>query len=278
MSNPLISRAYTTPSASEAVNGTHQNYLHGTNGFNHNVNSPSSSAANVESSSSSSTSSPSSYTSTPSGNTFRTPPRLKSASSTSSLSPPILSKPNVSVQKTASPQKSASPSFSASTSVHRQQTTIPSSSSSSGIDNNIQNKITGSILDPANDSTFTAVGSSSPSGRGIQTNNDIAVTSQPPGPCLTGPGKPTGTVEASPLPQPSSDSTTSANVNQTPTIAQRDALTSRVYAMCRSGGYTNWLQLLELSPLASQHHLSSYNCMKFGNQGAFVKKTWIVNQ
>jgi protein-tyrosine phosphatase len=53
-----------------------------------------------------------------------------------------------------------------------------------------------------------------------------------------------------------------------PTIEQRDALAARVYGACRAAGYEEWLQLLDLAPLASQHHLSGYNCIKFGQEGS----------
>lgn len=252
MSQPLISRSYTPPSASETTLHSHQKHLHGPNGTTHHLSSnPPSSSSSSPSSSSASTSNAESSSSAQSSS-FRTPPRLTSASFTSSLSAPTLSKPHVSAQTAASssPQKCTSPSLHASSSAH---TTHPISS----------NKCSSRV--PATIPHSSIVVSSSLPSPGVETENDIAVTSQPPGPCLTGPGKPSGTAESSP---PQQGSTTSAHINQAPTIAQRDALTSRVYSMCRSGGYTNWLHLLELSPLASQHHLSSYNCMKFGNQGA----------
>jgi hypothetical protein len=97
--------------------------------------------------------------------------------------------------------------------------------------------------------------------------SEIAVTMQPPpaGEVKMGDSITAGREEqqkeattSTPTPGPS---------NQIPTIAQRDALASRVYSVCRSAGHVNWLHLLDLSPLASQHHMSGYNCMKFGNQG-----------
>lgn len=67
-----------------------------------------------------------------------------------------------------------------------------------------------------------------------------------------------------PQAQPQTDST------PIPTIAQRDALASRVYAACQAAGHDEWLYLLDLAPLASQHHLSGYNCIKFGHDGAYI--------
>lgn len=57
-------------------------------------------------------------------------------------------------------------------------------------------------------------------------------------------------------------------LQQPPTIEQRDALATRVYLACQASGYEEWVWLLELAPLASQHHLSGYNCIKFGQQGS----------
>lgn len=55
--------------------------------------------------------------------------------------------------------------------------------------------------------------------------------------------------------------------DELPTFAQRDALAGRIYSVCQSAGHQEWLHLLNLAPLASQHHLSGYNCIKFGQDG-----------
>jgi hypothetical protein len=52
-----------------------------------------------------------------------------------------------------------------------------------------------------------------------------------------------------------------------PTYEQRDALVQHVYKAARARQYQKWLNLLDFSWFASQHHLSPYSRLKFGAQG-----------
>ncbi|PWN35455.1 uncharacterized protein FA14DRAFT_160595 [Meira miltonrushii] len=113
----------------------------------------------------------------------------------------------------------------------------------------------------------------------IQTSATVAL--QPPAPPENARGRNLGQgdSEARPEQHPNNASTRqdttpnhTANANDfqqiPPTIEQRDALATRVYAACQAAGYDEWVRLLDLAPLASQHHLSGYNCIKFGQDGS----------
>ncbi|PWN93055.1 hypothetical protein FA10DRAFT_263762 [Acaromyces ingoldii] len=52
------------------------------------------------------------------------------------------------------------------------------------------------------------------------------------------------------------------------TLAQRDGLTLRISDFCHEAGYREWSRLMEVAPLASQHHMSRYNQLKFGCNGS----------
>lgn len=107
------------------------------------------------------------------------------------------------------------------------------------------------------------------------TQASATVATQPPAPPENARGRSLGQgdSEARQEQHPNNASTrqdTTANDFQQipPTIEQRDALATRVYAACQAAGYDEWVRLLDLAPLASQHHLSGYNCIKFGQEGS----------
>lgn len=52
------------------------------------------------------------------------------------------------------------------------------------------------------------------------------------------------------------------------TLIQRDDLTLRISDFCHEAGYREWSRLMEVAPLASQHHMSRYNQLKFGANGS----------
>ncbi|UZJ54299.1 hypothetical protein CBS101457_003619 [Exobasidium rhododendri] len=180
---------------------------------------------------------------------YRTPSRLRTAS-TASLSPPTLSKPQISAETSTSLKRNCSP------------TSLSAVTSSDGRRQPQSSK---------NVSTFPGKQSpsSTPSFSRPKSGSELEVDGPEGGraqdSALTDSENPSGNAETMLQHQATALAT---YANQAPTIAQRDALTSRVYSMCKTGGYAKWLHLLELSPLASQHHLSSYNCMKFGPQGS----------
>lgn len=115
---------------------------------------------------------------------------------------------------------------------------------------------------------------------GVQTSNTVA--SQPPAPPENARGRSLGQGDNDARKEQYShhtstkqqDTTPNHNSNANdfqqipPTIEQRDALATRVYAACQAAGYDEWVRLLDLAPLASQHHLSGYNCIKFGQDGS----------
>lgn len=114
----------------------------------------------------------------------------------------------------------------------------------------------------------------------VQRSADIVAT-QPPAPPENARGRNLGQGDSEARPEqhphnaPTRQDTTpnqNASANEIhqipPTIEQRDALATRVYAACQAAGYDEWVRLLDLAPLASQHHLSGYNCIKFGQEGS----------
>ncbi|CEH14219.1 phosphatases ii [Ceraceosorus bombacis] len=58
------------------------------------------------------------------------------------------------------------------------------------------------------------------------------------------------------------------NVKTGPTYEQRDRLLKLVWQLSRKGGHEYWVHLLDLSRLASQHHLSPYSQLKHGARGS----------
>lgn len=221
--------------------------------------------------------------------TFKAPSRL-TTNNTPSLSAPALAKKHIESQST-SHLSQKTPSSTVANTAARSSSTLSSSSSS------FQSNATSSDSHGSSSSRRSSIEYNHGQ---MTTNKKSSPISQPLFPASESqanvPAMPTGNTlvggdstlpssqehlqqQQQQYPATTATATTSAFSSaaspptSVPTIAQRDALTSRVYSVCRSAGYVNWLHLLDMSPLASQHHLSGYNCMKFGKQGGLSSHT-----